>query len=163
MVAPERCPRCSARRVEGIDTCPRCQWRFVIQPTTPARPAPSATSGSRCPACSRFAGLDAAYCPHCGATLKFPAQRHAEGRSPRPEAVAAGQPRSLVHQVLRLLLTTWLVAYPLVACVPVLLGSASGGAAGGAAVLGGLIAGWYLLIPWLVGVLVLGLLAVLSR
>lgn len=48
MALPVRCPRCSARRIEGVDTCPRCQWRFASEAPTPPpaqRPsAPSATS-----------------------------------------------------------------------------------------------------------------------
>jgi hypothetical protein len=47
------------------------------------------------------------------------------------------------------------VAYPIIACTPVLLGSMSVGSGGGVAVLGGLIAGSVLLMPWLVGILVL--------
>jgi hypothetical protein len=62
-----------------------------------------------------------------------------------------------------LLLTIWLVAYPVVSCTPVLLGAIAGGTRGGSAVLGGLLAGSFLLIPWLVGILVLGLLALLTR
>jgi hypothetical protein len=39
MALPTRCPRCAARRVEGLDTCPKCQWRYTIGPTpTPASP-----------------------------------------------------------------------------------------------------------------------------
>ena len=75
----------------------------------------------------------------------------------------AREPRSLTHQVLRLLLTIWLIAYPVIACGPVLIGSAAGGSSGGAAALAGLLVGGVLLWPWLVGVLVLGLLTVLSR
>lgn len=33
---PVRCPRCSSLRIEGLDTCPRCQWRYV--PETVATP-----------------------------------------------------------------------------------------------------------------------------
>lgn len=72
-------------------------------------------------------------------------------------------PRPLGHRIIRLLLTIWLVAYPAVSCAPIVIGSAAGGSGGGAAILTGLLAGSVLLIPWLVGVLVLGLLALLTR
>lgn len=82
---------------------------------------------------------------------------------PRAEVVIGHGPRPLGHRTIRLLLTIWLVAYPVVACTPVLLGSISGGSGGGYAILGGLFAGSILLLPWLVGILVLGLLALLTR
>ena len=41
MSDPERCPRCAARRIEGVDTCPRCQWRFTETATPPPGPTPS--------------------------------------------------------------------------------------------------------------------------
>ena len=28
---PTRCPRCASRRIEGVATCPRCQWRYVAE------------------------------------------------------------------------------------------------------------------------------------
>jgi hypothetical protein len=71
--------------------------------------------------------------------------------------------RGLGHKIIRFLLTIWLVAYPVVACGPVLIGAASGGSSGGYAALGGLITGSVLLVPWLVGILVLGLLVLLTR
>ena len=33
---PTRCPRCSSLRIEGVDTCPRCQWRYVAEPAAPS-------------------------------------------------------------------------------------------------------------------------------
>jgi hypothetical protein len=57
----------------------------------------------------------------------------------------------------------WLVAYPVLSCVPMLAGSASGGPSGGTAALGGLLFGAVFLIPWLVGLLVLGLLVLMTR
>ena len=71
--------------------------------------------------------------------------------------------QSLTHRVIRLLFTIWLIAYPVVACTPVLLGAAAGGAGGGAAVIGGWLAGSVLFLPWIVGIVVLGFLAVLTR
>lgn len=157
----ERCPRCSARRVEGSDTCARCQWRFAIPAAAP-RTAPVATpAGSRCPSCSRYAGPESAFCPHCGVALGRTPQPKAD--LPRAEVVIGHGQRPLGHRIIRLLLTIWLVAYPVLACSPILLGSISGGASGGYAVLGGLIAGSVFLMPWLVGIIVLGLLALLTR
>lgn len=72
-------------------------------------------------------------------------------------------PRPLGHRIIRLLLTIWLVAYPVISCAPVLIGSAAGGREGGGAILGGLLVGTVLLGPWLIGILVLGLLALLTR
>jgi hypothetical protein len=55
------------------------------------------------------------------------------------------------------------VAYPVISCGPVLLGASSGGSAGGAAALGGVLVGGLFLVPWLVGLLVLGMLTLLLR
>jgi hypothetical protein len=71
--------------------------------------------------------------------------------------------RGLGHRIIRLLLMVWLIAYPVISCGPILLGAAAGGTSGGYAALGGLIMGSVLLVPWLVGVVVLGLLALLTR
>lgn len=54
-----------------------------------------------------------------------------------------------LNSVLRLLLAFWTVGYLVISCVPMLTGNA---AASGV----GLLAGAVLLVPWLVGVLVLG-------
>lgn len=67
------------------------------------------------------------------------------------------------NQIIRWLLALWLIAYPIVACTPLLVGSIAGGESGAYTILGGLLAGSFLLLPWLVGILVLGLLAVLTR
>jgi hypothetical protein len=163
-VAPERCPRCSARRVERSDTCARCQWRFAVSNPAPlARPIVATPPiGSRCPNCSRFAGPDAAFCPHCGVALGRTAASP-NAQLPKAEVVIGHGPRPLGHRIIRLALTIWLIAYPVVACTPVVIGSISGGAGGSAAILGGLFAGGILLGPWLIGILVLGLLALLTR
>jgi len=71
--------------------------------------------------------------------------------------------RPLGHQIIRVLLTIWLVAYPVVACTPMIVGTLAGGSGGGMATFGGLLAGMLLLGPWLVGILILGLLALLTR
>lgn len=159
----ERCPRCSARRVEGSDVCPRCQWRFATPAPAPRTTAVATPAGSRCPSCSRYAGPESAFCPHCGVALGRTPQPRAEQPLPRAEVVIGHGQRPLGHRIIRLLLTIWLVAYPVLACSPILLGSISGGSSGGYAILGGLIAGSVFLMPWLVGILVLGLLALLTR
>jgi len=73
------------------------------------------------------------------------------------------RPKSLTHQLLRAALTIWLVAYPLVSCTPVIAGVAAGGTGGSMAALAGLMFGGLLWGPWIVGIIVLGLLALLTR
>lgn len=120
--------------------------------------------GVRCPRCSRYAGSGASFCPHCGASLRGASDPPDDAPAPLIHDVfLVPHRRSLVNQILRLLFTIWLVAYPVISCGPVLLGASSGGPAGGAAALGGVIVGGVFLVPWLVGLLVLGLLTVLSR
>jgi hypothetical protein len=162
-VTGERCPRCSAQRVDGSDVCARCQWRFASAAQATRTPSVVTPVGSRCPSCSFYVGLEAAFCAHCGVALARTPRQPADQSMPRAEVVIGHGPRPLGHRIIRLLLTIWLVAYPVVACTPVLLGSISGGSSGGYAILGGLFAGSVLLVPWLVGILVLGLMAILSR
>lgn len=61
----------------------------------------------------------------------------------------------MVNSILRLLLGLWVVGYLLVSCVPMLTGNGAAGA-------GALLVGGVLLVPWLVGVLVLAILAWLT-
>jgi hypothetical protein len=68
-----------------------------------------------------------------------------------------------VHRLLRLVFSIWLIAYPVIACVPTIAGMAAGGTSGSWQVLGGLLVGSVLLVPWLVGLLVLGLITLLTR
>jgi hypothetical protein len=82
---------------------------------------------------------------------------------PRAEIVVGHGPRPLGHRIIRLLLTMWLVAYPVVACGPMLIGALACGRGGGVAAASGLVAGALLLGPWLIGILILGLLAILTR
>ena len=77
--------------------------------------------------------------------------------------VVQERPRSLTHRVLRFLLTVWVVAYPVISCGPFLLGAAMGGRTGGYTALSGLLLGGLFWGPWLVGILVLGLLVLLTR
>jgi hypothetical protein len=119
--------------------------------------------GARCPRCSRYAGPGASFCPHCGTSLGGASHPRDDAPQPPIHEVFLVPPRtSRVHQVLRLLFTIWLVAYPVISCGPVLLGASSGGSAGGAAALGGVLVGGLFLVPWLVGLLVLGMLTLLS-
>jgi hypothetical protein len=148
-----------------VDVCARCQWRFATASAPQlARPVPASSTpiGSRCPACSRFAGPEAAFCPHCGVALGRPVQAAPDQRLPRAEVVIGHGPRPLGHRIIRMLLTIWLVAYPVVSCGPVILGSMAGGS-GAATAVGGILVGWFLFVPWLVGIIVLGLLAILTR
>ena len=69
----------------------------------------------------------------------------------------------MIHRLLRWLFAIWLIAYPVVSCGPILLGMAAGGASGGTTALGGLVVALVYLIPWLIGLLVLGLLSALTR
>jgi rRNA maturation protein Nop10 len=165
-VAIDRCPRCSARRVTGSDVCPRCQWRYVVAPPpsySATRRSEASDSGTRCPACSRYSGLDAAFCPHCGTPLRSRPETRQEQSSPPREVIVGLGERSGTHRLLRLLRTIWLVAYPVVSCGPILLGAAAGGPSGGASALGGIILGGVLWAPWIVGIIVLGLLTLLTR
>lgn len=120
--------------------------------------------GARCPRCRRYAGLMASFCPHCGVALvASPITPTGSSDARHVEVTLIAPPRSLPHRVLRILLTIWLVAYPVISCGPVLLNTVSGATDGGATALGGVLVGGVLAIPWLVGLLVLGLLALLTR
>jgi hypothetical protein len=94
------------------------------------------------------------------------ASRSVAGDSPPPTPVpfyVQERPKSLTHQVLRLALMIWLVAYPIVSCGPVIGGAAAGGTTGSITALTGLMVGGLLWWPWIVGIMVLGLLALLTR
>lgn len=128
------------------------------------RPATTAT-GARCPSCSRYAGPDAQFCPHCGARLDRPASRAAAARSGPGQPVdvlVRREGRSAINRLLRTVLAVWLVAYPVLSCGPILIGASVGGGPGGGAVLAGVLAGGLLFWPWVVGVIVLGLLVLLT-
>lgn len=73
------------------------------------------------------------------------------------------RPKSFTHQLLRLALTIWLVAYPLVSCTPLISGMAVGGSSGAIGLLSSWFIGGFLWWPWIVGIIVLGLLALLTR
>lgn len=111
------------------------------------------TRSARCPRCSRYAGSDATFCPHCGASLAA-AEQPPTWRADVTLHRATG---SSVHRTLKVIFAIWLVAYPVVACSPVLFGASS------LVVAGSLLAGILLLVPWLIGDLILGLLVVLTR
>ena len=140
------CPKCAQIRESHLRYCRSCGA---------ASPGPSETDpvqleGVRCPTCARYAGAYAAFCPHCGARLAG-----APAGLPRVAGLASyavsiePRRRSSIHQVFRLLFTIWLVGYPVIACGPVLLGAASGGASGSAVAVGGIVVGWVTLLPWL--------------
>ena len=164
-MAAERCPRCSARRIDGTDVCARCQWRFATPSKPAAVPVPTvieATRTSRCPSCSRYTGPAARFCPHCGLELERPFRTGTAEPARRVDVSIAPKPRSMSNRVLRLLLTIWLIAYPAVACTPVILGAVAGGTGGGLTAGAGYLVGGILLWPWLVGILVLGLMVLLT-
>lgn len=120
----------------------------------------SADTGFRCPVCVRAVPVGAAYCGNCGASLYAVSTNPTP---PRAEIVIGHGPRPLMHRILRILLAIWLVAYPVISCAPIIGGVVVGGSSGGGAMLGGLFAGWLLFAPWIVGILVIGLLTLLSR
>ena len=62
----------------------------------------------------------------------------------------------MVNSVLRLLLAIWVLGFLFISCVPVFTGSAIAGSVG-------LLAGAILLVPWLVGVVILGVLIWLTN
>jgi hypothetical protein len=141
-------------------------WRS--QTTPGGTDVTSPDQGPRCPNCSRYAGTDAAFCPHCGAPLRpglVPARPGGsdDQRLPRAEFVLLERKRSLIHWIFRWLLCIWLVAFPVVSCAPLLIGTGAGGEAGSMAAVAGVVLGGVFLIPWLVGLLVLGLLTLLTR
>lgn len=61
-----------------------------------------------------------------------------------------------MNRILRLLLGVWTIGFLVVSCFPMLTGNATAGGLG-------LLTGAVLLIPWLVGVLVLGVLVWLTN
>jgi hypothetical protein len=56
----------------------------------------------------------------------------------------------MVNTILRALLAIWTIGFLLISCVPMFTGNATAGGLG-------LLAGAVLLVPWLIGVLVLGI------
>lgn len=122
-----------------------------------------ANGGARCARCSHYTGLGATFCANCGLALHDPLKTGKDRPGSLGEVhMPASTGKSVVHRLLRLLFTLWLVAYPVISCGPMLVGAATGGSAGGYAALGGVLVGGALLIPWLVGLLVLGLLTRMS-
>ena len=125
--------------------------------------------GAGCPNCSQDTGVDAAFCPHCGTPLRPELQSPSAGGDihaapPHPGAVLASvEPkRSPAYRFFQYLFTIWLIAYPALACGSVLVGASAGGGLSMAAV-SGVVLGSLFLIPWLIGLLVLGLLLFLTR
>jgi hypothetical protein len=139
MALPVRCPRCAARRIEGVATCPRCQWRFEPEPASPA----SATRPVYNAAAAKWIAPDPP--------------------TPPVQPVSNDRRPGGMHAFLRLLLTIWTIAYPVVACSPLLIGAAAGGSGAAEGGFVSLVVGGFLFAPWIVGVIVLGILVVLSR
>ena len=123
-----------------------------------------ADTGARCPNCSRYIGLNANFCPICGIDLRTPDEPGPPVNPPfRVRAEVTLPQRSFLHRLMRSLFVVWLIVYPVISCGPVLMGSAMGGTVGGATAITGLVVGGVFVMPWLVGVLVLGLLTALTR
>lgn len=66
------------------------------------------------------------------------------------------------NRILRWALGLWAVAFPVMSCSPMLIGGSSTGAAA-ATGLGSLVLGAVLFFPWIVGVIVLGVLVLITR
>lgn len=159
-MATVTCPSCGQTRESHLRYCRSCGASSPVLPTTPDQPQ----EGTRCPRCARYAGLDATFCPHCGARLaRQSAPLPSATEYPPYAALVEPRARSTIHQVFRWLFTIWLIAYPVLSCGPILLGAATGGASGGATTAAGLFVGAVYLLPWLIGLLVLGFLAVLTQ
>ncbi len=109
---------------------------------------------ARCPNCSQDVAVDAAFCPSCGSALR-PAPA-----SPGPGSAPT---RSGAYRFLRLLFVTWLIAYPVLGCGSMLLGASVGSGGASMALVSGAILGLAFLIPWLIGLAVLGLLLFVTR
>ena len=121
-------------------------------------------SSARCPVCSRWAGVGAAFCPHCGTRLNAADGPAAGPAGPTTHWSDRERPRrGTVHGLLKLACAIWLVAYPVISCGAIVMGAGAGGTGGGLLALGGLIAGAVLFWPWVAGLVVLGFLALLIR
>jgi hypothetical protein len=83
----------------------------------------------------------------------------ADDRSPRQAAmVPAPAARSHAHRVLRTLLLIWIVAYPAVVLAASVVGAGRGRDPASMAAVTIVVIGLALLIPWLIGLVALGLL-----
>ena len=79
---------------------------------------------------------------------------------PRDERLA---PRSSTpHVLLKWALALWAIAYPIVSCSPMLIGTSSAGAAA-ATGFASIILGTALLVPWLIGIVILGVLVLVTN
>jgi hypothetical protein len=81
----------------------------------------------------------------------------------RAEIVSAPRGRSQAHRVFRALLLIWIVAYPVVVCAASLVGAGQGRDPGSMAVVTIVVIGLALLIPWLIGLVALGLLTLFKE
>lgn len=62
------------------------------------------------------------------------------------------------HRALRWMLGLWAIAYPIVSCAPLFVGASNSAGAGTAGGLAGIVLVAALFLPWIVGVIVLGVL-----
>jgi hypothetical protein len=108
-----------------------------------------------CPHCGKAIGGWEVACPHCGKAIT-PAFAAPQFAPPHPQAASPGD--TVGRQILKVLLAIWAVAYPVLSCGPMLLANGSGSAGGL-----GLLVGGVLLLPWLVGIVVLGVLVAIVK
>ena len=115
----------------------------------------------RCPNCQAPNPAGQPYCGRCGTALGRPPSDWVPSSSPDYWASQPAGPSGF-HKLAKGLLALWAIAYPIVSCSPLL---ASGGTAGGTAVTGiaALVVGATLFFPWIVGLLILGILVMLSK
>jgi hypothetical protein len=101
-------------------------------------------------------------CPHCGnaITPAFAAPRFAPTHQP---AAAVPREDSVGRQILKVLLAIWAIGYPVLRCSPLLAtGTGSAGAAG-AGGFTALILSSVLFFPWIIGIIVLGILVAVVK
>lgn len=67
------------------------------------------------------------------------------------------------HHVLRWVMLLWLIAYPVVSCAPALIGHEGNVATGTVGAIASLALGAALLVPWILGIVVLGVLLAVTR
>ncbi len=125
--------------------------------TGPSRP--------RCPGCAAPNTAGQAFCGSCGLDLRT------DWVQARPEPLAPAwvqpppgyRPRSPIHGIMKALLVLWTIGYPIVSCSPLLAAGGSGTAGAAAGGLASVIAASVLFFPWIVGVLILGVLTLVTK
>ncbi len=109
------------------------------------------TGGASCPGCSGPLSPGALSCPACGRQLSEPSA---------PVGPPSARTSSPWYHRLQLAMLVWLIAYPVISCTPVILGTVAGGVSIGVA---GLLVGATFFFPWLAGIVVIGILMLIAR